>query len=376
MSPTAGRLVSTSYLQIISSTSRCRMRVGRLHPVRRPKQSAIWSNHQTFTTSRLLLYEESEKLIREPLSKALPAESYEIDKSNTVHDDIASANAFDDRDLDAVEPTSPMEEANGVTSFSATRERTSIRNVTGTHVDVERATILAHGESESRRDLKEYAKLAAWELPLLHKLRQPFQPPSSATPLRFRYTSYMGEDHPAAKKVTVEFNPSELPNLNEEQQVKLIKLVGARYNPEKKTIKMSCESFATSAQNKRYLGDLLQKLVQEARNSKDMFSDVPIDLRHHVQKPVYNFPEEWKISPPVRIVNGKGMRGKGLQKRGRLQELQEGGHVVDGVKIIREAMAALPLQKIRPQSGGKTVLGSGKIKVSAKGKLRTAPGTT
>jgi hypothetical protein len=36
--------------------------------------------------------------------------------------------------------------------------------------DVDAATILKHGESEAHQDLREYARLAAWELPLLHSM--------------------------------------------------------------------------------------------------------------------------------------------------------------------------------------------------------------
>lgn len=83
-------------------------------------------------------------------------------------------------------------------------------------------------------------------------------------PLRFRYTSYMGEYHPAEKKVVVEFSPSDF-GLTEIQEMKLKKMAGPRYNPEKDTIKMSCESFEHQAQNKRYLAETVEKLVIEAK---------------------------------------------------------------------------------------------------------------
>ena len=74
----------------------------------------------------------------------------------------------------------------------------------------------------------------------------------------------MGELHPAEKKVVVEFCPSDL-DLSEVQQMKLKKLVGPRYNPETEIVHMSCEMFEHQAQNKRYLGDLIQKLVAAAK---------------------------------------------------------------------------------------------------------------
>lgn len=78
----------------------------------------------------------------------------------------------------------------------------------------------------------------------------------------------MGEFHPADRKVVVEFAPRDLP-LTEAQQLKLKKLAGPRYNPEKDTIKMSCERFEHQAQNKRYLGDLVEKMIAAAKVRSD-----------------------------------------------------------------------------------------------------------
>lgn len=92
----------------------------------------------------------------------------------------------------------------------------------------------------------------------------PFSPPSADQPLRFRYTSYMGEVHPAEKKVVVEFSPADF-GLTDQQQLKLKKLAGVRYNPKKEIIKMSCESFEHQAQNKRHLAETVEQLIAEAR---------------------------------------------------------------------------------------------------------------
>lgn len=81
----------------------------------------------------------------------------------------------------------------------------------------------------------------------------------------------MGEFHPAEKKVAVEFSPEDF-GLSEVQQMKLRKLAGARYNPEKETIKMSCESFEHQAQNKRYLAELVEKLIAEAKVCVNSFN--------------------------------------------------------------------------------------------------------
>jgi small subunit ribosomal protein S35 len=97
------------------------------------------------------------------------------------------------------------------------------------------------------------------------ELAKPFVPPSADMPLRFRYTTYMGEQHPAEKKVVLEFCTEDMPNLTPVQREKLKKLVGVRYNPETDIVKMSCEMFESPAQNKRYLGDLVDDLLKEAR---------------------------------------------------------------------------------------------------------------
>lgn len=97
-----------------------------------------------------------------------------------------------------------------------------------------------------------------------------FVPPTQKEVLRFRYTNYMGEQHPAEKKVVVEFCPADMPDLTHIQRDKLRKLAGSRWNPETDIIKMSCEMFETQAQNKRYLGDLVDTLLQEAKVSISM----------------------------------------------------------------------------------------------------------
>ena len=53
-----------------------------------------------------------------------------------------------------------------------------------------------------------------------------------------------------------------------------------RYNPSTDIVRISSEKFEHAAQNKRYLGDLVDSLVKEVREGKDTFEDVPVDLRH------------------------------------------------------------------------------------------------
>lgn len=139
----------------------------------------------------------------------------------------------------------------------------------------------------------------------------------------------MGDNHPAEKKVVVQFAPDDL-GLTPTQADKLKKLVGARFNPETEIVKMSCESYPHPAQNKRYLSQLVDDLVAAAKDPKDTFEDVPLDLRHHKFQPKPRFPKEWFMTEE---------RKRELDEGRRLLEMEEikahdAGQVVDGKKVI------------------------------------------
>ncbi|KAK6841809.1 hypothetical protein PG995_000894 [Apiospora arundinis] len=200
---------------------------------------------------------------------------------------------------------------------------------------------MAHGKLEEFREYREYARVAAWQMPLLSKLTRKFEPPTAEQCLRFRYTTYMGEEHPAASKVVVEFSPRDLP-LNAAQQLKLKKLLGARWNPETDIAKMSCEQFDHQAQNKRYLGDLVEKLVAQAKDKTDMFEDIPLDTRHHQIKVRPKFPKEWRLTEE-RMQQLEAARQKSLLLD---QHKEETGLLVDGNERVDKffsepAMASL-----------------------------------
>ncbi|RKF53243.1 putative 37s ribosomal protein [Golovinomyces cichoracearum] len=195
-------------------------------------------------------------------------------------------------------------------------------------------TSLGHGELELHRELRHYARLAAWEMPLLYNLRKPFNPPTTDTPLRFRYTTYMGEQHPAENKVVLEFSPSDISDLTDSQRLKLRKIAGVRWNPERDIVKMSCESYGTQAQNKRYLGDVFASLVREAKDTTDTMEDIPISTKHHTFKKVPQFPREW-------IINES--RQKELEKHRREllkkdKDLETEGLLVDGVSYVQKML--------------------------------------
>ncbi|KAI0851344.1 mitochondrial ribosomal protein [Daldinia vernicosa] len=190
---------------------------------------------------------------------------------------------------------------------------------------------MAHGKLEEYREQREYARIAAWEMPLLSKLARPFEPPTAQEPLRFRYTSYMGEFHPAENKVVLEFSPKDMP-LDEAQQLKLKKLLGPRYNPETDIAKMSCEQFEHQAQNKRYLGDLVESLIARAKDPSDMFEDIPLDTRHHPIKIKPKFPREWRMTEE-RMKFLEETRQKSLLLD---QTKEEAGALIDGKEKIEQ----------------------------------------
>ncbi|KAK4214642.1 mitochondrial ribosomal subunit protein-domain-containing protein [Rhypophila decipiens] len=221
---------------------------------------------------------------------------------------------------------------------------------------------IGHAKLDEHRDAREYARIAVWEMPLLSRFAKDFVPPTAEEPLRFRYTTYMGEFHPADRKVVVEFSPKDVPELSEAQQLKLMKLAGPRYNPEKGLIKMSSDRFEHQAQNKRYLGDLVQKMITAAKDPTDMFEDVPLDTRHHDFKVRPQFPKEWRITEE---------RQKELQEIRRkalvLDEAKrKSGALIDGKEVIKNYLESMPAHRepepsmVRRGGPAKGRLGKGK----------------
>jgi small subunit ribosomal protein S35 len=166
------------------------------------------------------------------------------------------------------------------------------------------------------------------------ELAKPFELPTAATPFRFRYTSYLGEKHPAANKVVVQFAASDMPNLTQIQKNKLIKLAGPRYNPDTDIIKMSCELFDTLPQNKRFLGDTISKLLAEARDGTETFEDVPFDFRHHKPKVRHEFPKEWVLTDERKSY----LEAKRQQSLQVDEQKLVSGEIVDGERIVGNAL--------------------------------------
>ncbi len=352
---------------------------------------------EVYPKTHYLTIEDLEDDARAEFDRASPEEQQEWREGLRALSEVDDTASFTD-ELDAMEEdiTRDVEEIDRETPFAFPEHRPN-KNNAGFWADEEHdelgqvfdddddfqaddMTTTAHAQLDLHRDMREYQRRIAWDMPLLssmgplspiplfplHTHTQPtanktlsfptplefaqkFEPPPLTSPLRFRYTTYMGEEHPAAKKVVVEFCPSDLPQLTAPQhRNKLIKLAGVRYNPSRDAIKISCEKFETQAQNKRYLGDLVSKMVDEATDPhKDSFEDVPFDFRHHKPKVVHQFPEEWKLGSEERVralVEGREKRRS--RQRLWLEEGDGGGErakteVVDGDSIVREYVAAV-----------------------------------
>ncbi|KAF9891956.1 37S ribosomal protein S24, mitochondrial [Aspergillus nanangensis] len=219
-------------------------------------------------------------------------------------------------------------------------------------------TSMAHTEVELHREIREYARIAAWDMPFLSNLAKPFSLPPQTHILRFRYTTYMGEQHPAENKVVVELSSKDLAPkyLSEVQRQTFLKLVGPRYNPDTDIVRMSCEKFTSRAQNKRYLADTITSLIKEAKEG-DSFADVPLDLRHHKPKPSLRFPEEWVMTPE---------RKKQIEARRAERKLREQEGRVDGKSIVTEAAKTLP--SLNPALNAKATEEREKVAVKVSGK--------
>ena len=106
---------------------------------------------------------------------------------------------------------------------------------------------------------------------LMEEFARPYRKPNKFEVLRFRYSTYFGENHPAAKKVVLNFSftrfhraVSENPRFNDAWAHKLKLLLGTRYHPDTDQVRMSCDQYPYPAQNKRWLSDKLDDLMEAA----------------------------------------------------------------------------------------------------------------
>lgn len=128
----------------------------------------------------------------------------------------------------------------------------------------------------------------------------------------------MGEPHPVESKCVLNVKVEHL-GLNASERHKLLVLSGPRYNPDNDELTLSSEKFPYVNQNKKYLSDLLDKIIAEAKvryicnilssifffhffksvffvpsqDTTENFADIPLDTRHVKSKKKLEFPAEW-----------------------------------------------------------------------------------
>ncbi|KAK9369231.1 mitochondrial ribosomal subunit protein-domain-containing protein [Lipomyces kononenkoae] len=164
---------------------------------------------------------------------------------------------------------------------------------------------LAHAKLDEHRFKRMYNRVAAWEMPNMRRMATEFVPRSvkQKEVFEFRYTSLMGQEHDSEAKVVVQCKANEVAAAffgeGEDKKKRLHKfklLCGARYNYTTDIVRMSCDNFPNSIQNKQFLVDTLKRLLKESRDlSKDSFEDIPLDTRHVKRKAKEEpqFPKEW-----------------------------------------------------------------------------------
>lgn len=153
------------------------------------------------------------------------------------------------------------------------------------------------------RDLMEFNRKAAFELPQLSKFRKNYNPESiNNKPIKIKFTKFLGESHPGERKVVMEFYLKDL-NLSKSQQHKFKLLSGSRYDFKTDIFKISCDKFNNQSQNLTYLNSILNNLITESAKNPENLLDLPLDKRHTVSKYAKKqrklkqfipFPKEWE----------------------------------------------------------------------------------
>lgn len=220
---------------------------------------------------------------------------------------IASRHFSSTRYLPVAQQTVPAKEATQAVDVSKSSEafEFGLEEIQGTLL--EDMTSLSLDELHEHRELRKYYRKIVYELPSLVEFTKEFVPPAGDQVLQFRYTTYFGEDHPSASKVVLEVDIRKLA-LQKAEMTKLMKLAGPRVDHSTYVLKMASERFLDPAQNKKYLSDTLDKLIAEAKDTADLFEDIPLDTRHSDKRAARNrrprFPKSWNqtqnksIGPP------------------------------------------------------------------------------
>ncbi|KAI8099303.1 mitochondrial ribosomal subunit protein-domain-containing protein [Halteromyces radiatus] len=155
-------------------------------------------------------------------------------------------------------------------------------------------TTIGHNLFENIRHVRQYLRKTKYELPKLGGFAQPFVPPTADQIVQYKTHTYCGEGHPVERKVVLSVKVTDL-KLTPSQRHKLLLLAGPRYHVDTDELIMSSEKFPQVKQNKKYVTDILNTLLKEAKDDKDTFADIPLNLPQPKKKLV--FPKEWARPP-------------------------------------------------------------------------------
>ena len=86
---------------------------------------------------------------------------------------------------------------------------------------------------------------------------------------RFALPPYVS---PGEHRVTVKVALSDIPFENDHERDIFMEIVGPRYNPKKGDLQLSSEKFASRIENKRYLVDMIEKIVANSRQLAKEFN--------------------------------------------------------------------------------------------------------
>ncbi|KAJ1513920.1 37S ribosomal protein S24, mitochondrial [Coelomomyces lativittatus] len=154
--------------------------------------------------------------------------------------------------------------------------------------------------------VRSYLEKVQKELPRLKEYlpNEPYSPPPASHYLRFRYLDDLRKpDNPEATEVKLSISVPQLvetEKLTKEQTHLLLLLCQQHYNPLTNEINVSCQRHIYRAQNRKWLIDLIDRLLDHVKNAQDFFADVELNL-NHVQRRIRDlkrvekcrFPKSW-----------------------------------------------------------------------------------
>lgn len=161
-----------------------------------------------------------------------------------------------------------------------------------------------------RRRIEQLHRVSAYEMPLLAKYRQKYEPRSDKhEPIRLTFHSDLtDESTPYNRKVTLAVALDDLA-LQDKQQKKFKILAGNKFSHNKQVFKFSSDQFPDATQNARWLVETFNKLLAEAKDLTEAFDDIPVDMRHtKLQKPKPAFPDAWRRPEDAPVARHKIIR--------------------------------------------------------------------